>query len=249
MPRPRASCKDRPVPKTAAHLVVDEQTWIAARRELLVKEKELTRRRDELSRQRRDLPWARIDKPYIFDTPDGSRTLEQLFDGRRQLIVYHFMFGPDWQEGCPICSFWADNYDGLGVHLAHRNTTLIAVSRAPLDQLLAYRERMGWSFPWVSAVHTDFNFDFNVSFTPQQQENGGIENYAPVEHPGEESPGLSVFTRGDDGAIYHTYSCYSRGLDPLNSAYQLLDLTPLGRDENSLPWSMAWLQRHDQYES
>ena len=158
------------------------------------------------------------------------------------------MFGPDWEEGCPSCSFWADNYNGIGVHLAHRDTTLIAVSRAPLDRLLAYRKRMGWSFPWVSSLDSDFNFDFGVSFTAEQHEQGAVYNFAPTDSPGEESPGLSVFRLGDDGAVYHTYSCYSRGLDAFNSAYQILDLTPLGRNEDDLPWTMAWLHRHDQYD-
>jgi predicted dithiol-disulfide oxidoreductase (DUF899 family) len=228
--------------------VVDRETWLGARLELLDREKELTRLRDELSRQRRALPWVRIEKPYVFATPDGSRSLAELFDGRRQLVVYHFMYGPEWDEGCPSCSFWADSYDGIGVHLAHRDTTLIAVSRAPLKQLLAYRARMGWSFPWVSSLGSDFNIDFHVSFTEEQRQQGATYNFAPADSPGEEAPGLSVFARDDDGAVYHTYSCYARGLDPFNSAYQLLDLTPLGRNEDQLPWSMAWLRRHDQYD-
>jgi predicted dithiol-disulfide oxidoreductase (DUF899 family) len=229
-----------------SHAIVDQATWLNARIELLRAEKELTRARDELSRRRRELPWVQVHDEYRFDTADGSRTLPQLFDGRRQLIVYHFMFGPDWEEGCPSCSFWADNYNGIGVHLAHRDTTLVAVSRAPLDRLLAYRRRMGWSFPWVSSLGSSFNIDFHVSFPPDPALAEPTYNFAPTENPGEEAPGLSVFLRDGD-AVYHTYSCYARGLDAFNSAYQLLDLTPLGRNEDDLPWSMAWLHRHDQY--
>jgi predicted dithiol-disulfide oxidoreductase (DUF899 family) len=219
--------------------VATREEWLSARLELLRAEKELTRRRDELSRQRRALPWVRIDKAYKFDTADGSRSLPELFDGRSQLLVYHFMFGPDWDEGCPSCSFWADNFDGIGVHLAHRDVTFLAVSRAPLDRLMAYRNRMGWTFPWVSSLGSDFNLDFGVT-------EASTYNYAPVEHPEEEMPGLSAFAQRD-GEVFHTYSCYSRGIDTFNGAYQLLDLTPKGRDEAGLPHSMAWLHRHDAY--
>ncbi len=215
------------------------EEWLRARVDLLQAEKELTRRRDELSRQRRALPWVRIDKDYEFDTTDGPRSLPELFDGRSQLLVYHFMFGPDWEKGCPSCSFWADNFDGIGVHLAHRDVTFLAVSRAPLDRLLAYRKRMGWSFPWVSSLGSDFNTDFGVS-------DASTYNYAPVASPEEELPGLSAFAQRA-GEVFHTYSCYARGLDAFNGAYQLLDLTPKGRDEDGLPHSMAWLHRHDAY--
>ncbi|MGI9602838.1 MAG: DUF899 domain-containing protein [Acidimicrobiales bacterium] len=228
--------------------IVDRQTWLDARRALMDDEKAHTRERDELSRRRRRLPWVKVDKDYTFDTESGARTLAELFEGRRQLVVYHFMFGPDWEEGCPSCSFWADNYDGTGIHLAHRDTTLIAVSRAPLATLLEYRERMGWSFPWVSSLDSDFNIDFDVSF-PDDHPGDATHNFAPITDPPEELPGLSVFALGDDGAVYHTYSCYTRGLDPFNSAYQLLDLTPLGRNEDDLPWTMDWLRRHDQYDN
>ena len=219
--------------------VASREEWLSARLGLLQAEKELTRRRDELSRQRRALPWVRIDKAYEFDTADGPRSLPDLFDGRSQLLVYHFMFGPDWDEGCPSCSFWADNFDGIGVHLAHRDVTFLAVSRAPLDRLMAYRSRMGWTFPWVSALGSDFNMDFGVS-------EAATYNYVPAASPGEELPGLSAFAQRD-GEVFHTYSCYSRGIDAFNGAYQLLDLTPKGRDEGGLPHSMAWLHRHDAY--
>lgn len=227
-----------------APVIADRQTWLEARRALLAEEKALTRQRDELSRQRRALPWVRIDADYRFDTEAGPRSLEELFDGRPQLVVYHFMYGPDWEEGCPSCSFWADGYDGIGVHLAHRDTTLVAVSRAPLADLLAYRDRMGWSFPWVSSFGTTFNEDFDVSFPDAPAE--GTHNFSPIIDPPEELPGVSVFARDGD-AVYHTYSAYSRGLDAFNNAYQLLDLTPMGRHEDDLEWTMAWLRRHDQY--
>ncbi len=219
--------------------IAPREEWLRARLDLLQAEKELTRHRDELSRRRRALPWVRIDKDYRFDTEDGPRSLPELFEGRSQLLVYHFMFGPEWPEGCPSCSFWADNFDGVGVHLAHRDVTFLAVSRAPLDRLLAYRSRMGWTFPWVSSSGSDFNLDFGVSDSPTY-------NYAPSEAPQEELPGLSAFAQRD-GEVFHTYSCYARGLDAFNGAYQLLDLTPKGRDEDGLEWPMAWVRRHDAY--
>jgi predicted dithiol-disulfide oxidoreductase (DUF899 family) len=229
-----------------SHGVASRDEWLDARRALLAGEKELNRRRDELAAERRALPWVRVSTDYRFDTPDGERTLRDLFDGRSQLIVYHFMFGPDWDEGCPSCSFWADTFDGVTVHLAHRDVTLTVVSRAPLAQLEAYRRRMGWRFPWVSSHGSSFNHDFHVSFAPDQQAEGAEYNYRHLEHPMEEHPGLSVFVlEGDD--IFHTYSTYERGLDPLNNAYQLLDLVPKGRDEDDLEWPMAWLRRHDAY--
>jgi predicted dithiol-disulfide oxidoreductase (DUF899 family) len=229
------------------HGVVTPDEWLAARHSLLAKEKELTRARDELAAMRRALPWERVSKTYEFDTEDGPRTLAELFDGRSQLVVYHFMFGPEWTEGCPSCSFWTDSWDGTQVHLAHRDVAFVMASRAPLQTLLGYRKRMGWSVPWVSSLGSDFNIDFGVSFTEAQQRDGGVYNYALSEHPMEEAPGLSVFAT-EGGDVFHTYSCYARGLDSLNTAYQLLDLTPKGRDEAGLPWSMAWLHRHDAYD-
>jgi predicted dithiol-disulfide oxidoreductase (DUF899 family) len=219
--------------------VATREEWLRARLDLLQAEKELTRQRDELSRRRRALPWVRVDKDYRFDAEDGPRSLDELFDGRSQLLVYHFMFGPEWPEGCPSCSFWADNFDGIGVHLAHRDVTFLAASRAPLPRLLAYRSRMGWTFPWVSSSGSDFNLDFGVSDSP-------IYNYTPSDSPQEELPGLSAFAQRD-GEVFHTYSCYARGLDAFNGAYQLLDLTPKGRDEDGLESPMAWLHRHDAY--
>jgi predicted dithiol-disulfide oxidoreductase (DUF899 family) len=228
--------------------IVDRATWLEARRELLDAEKALTRQRDELAARRRRQPWVRVETDYTFDTPEGPRRLADLFEGRPQLVVYHFMLGPDWQEGCPSCSFWADGYDGLTAHLAARDTTLVAVSRAPVAAIEAYRERMGWSFTWVSSLDNEFNMDLGVSF-PEGHRDDRTYNFVPIADPPEELPGLSVFFRDDVGGIFHTYSCYARGLDPFNAAYQILDLTPMGRHEDDLEWSMAWLRRHDQYDS
>ena len=228
--------------------IVDREQWLTARKALLQKEKAFSRTRDDLARERRDLPWVRIDKAYAFEGPEGRLTLGDLFGGKGQLLVYHFMMGPDWTEGCPSCSFWADNYNGVDVHLAHRDTALAAVSRAPLAKIEAYRKRMGWTFRWVSSAGSDFNFDFGVSFDPAKRVEGERNyNYGTVAFGGDEAPGLSAFRRGDDGAIYHTYSTYSRGLDMFNGAYQMLDLTSKGRDEEGLPWPMAWVKRHDSY--
>lgn len=230
------------------HRVVSHEEWLEARKAHLAKEKEFTRLRDELSAARRTLPWERVEKTYIFAGPNGQQHLAALFGDKRQLIVYHFMYGPDWEEGCPSCSFWADNFNGIGVHLAQRDTALVAISRAPVERLEAYRQRMGWTFPWVSSLQSEFNYDYQVSFSPDPAQQGEyIYNYRPGEFGGEESPGISVFYRDEDGTIYHTYSTYARGLDMLNGAYHFLDLTPRGRDEAGLPWPMAWLRRHDQY--
>jgi predicted dithiol-disulfide oxidoreductase (DUF899 family) len=230
------------------HRVGTRDEWTAARLDLWTREKELNHLRDELSAQRRALPWVPVDEAYRFDGPDGSRTLRELFDGRSQLLVYHFMFGPDWDEGCPSCSFWADSFDGTAVHLAHRDVTLVAVSRADLDRLTAYRKRMGWTFPWYSSGKSTFNVDYHVSFTPEQQAAGADYNFAHMEHPPDELPGISVFATDGSDQVFHTYSTYSRGLDPINSTYQLLDLVPAGRDEDGLPHNNAWLRRHDAYD-
>jgi len=232
---------------TTAHRTGTRAEWTSARLALLGAEKDLTRRRDALAEQRRDLPWVPVDPTYTFDGPDGPVRLEELFAGRRQLLVYHFMFGPEWDEGCPSCSFWADGFDGLDVHLAHRDVTFVCVSRAPYPKLTAYRERMGWSFAWFSSAPSDFNVDFGVSFTPKQQEEGGVYNFAHQDQLPEEAPGISAFAR-DGGQVFHTYSAYGRGLDAMNGAYQLLDLAPKGRDEGDLEWPMAWLRRHDAYD-
>ncbi len=230
--------------------VVTQEEWLEARKALLAKEKEFTQAREALARQRRDLPWVRIDKRYTFAGPEGEVSLADLFGSRSQLIVCHFMYGPDWTEGCPSCSFWADGYDPMVVHLAARDTAFIAVSRTSLANIAAYRERMGWRFDWVSSLDSDFNQDFAVSFTKAQMESGSVTyNYARSAFPSEEGPGLSVFYKNAAGEIFHTYSCYARGLDMMNTAYHLLDLTPKGRDEDSLPFTMAWVRRHDQYGS
>lgn len=220
------------------------EQWRAARLALLEREKELTKLRDVVAAERRRLPWVPVETDYVFDTLEGERTLSELFEGRSQLVVYHFMMGPDWEEGCPSCSFWSDTYDGLDVHLAARDVTFLCASRAPLDAIEAYRRRMGWTFRWVSSASSRFNFDYGVSFESGQET--GEYNFTDIPDPGEENPGISVFAM-HEGIPHHTYSAYARGLDALNGAYQLLDLTPKGRDEDGLPWSMAWLRRHDQY--
>ncbi|MBX2803712.1 MAG: DUF899 domain-containing protein [Myxococcales bacterium] len=228
-------------------IVVSSEDWLAARRDLLAKEKELTRLRDEISAARRALPWVEITTEYVFDTPDGPVTLAQLFGEHDQLVVQHFMFGTDWEEGCVSCSFWADSYSGTTEHLAHRDVRFVAISKAPLPKLLAYKQRMGWDFDWFSSANNHFNEDFNVTFPADVRERGEVfYNFAPSQFPSEEAPGVSVFARRD-GRIFHTYSAYSRGLDLLNSAYNYIDLTPKGRDEASLEWPMAWLRRRDQY--
>ena len=230
------------------HKVVSREEWLAARIEHLAKEKEFTRLRDQLSQERRELPWVKVDKEYVFDGPNGKETLSELFAGRSQLLIYHFMFDPSWDEGCPSCSFWADNYDGIIVHLNHRDVTMVTVSRAPLDQLEAYRRRMGWNLKWVSSWETDFNRDYHVTSTAEDLDKGQASyNYKKREGSPSESPGISVFYKDNRGNVFHTYSCYARGLDMLNGAYHLLDLLPKGRDEAGLPHSMAWLRRHDRY--
>ncbi|MDJ0752906.1 MAG: thioredoxin family protein [Ardenticatenaceae bacterium] len=231
------------------HAVVSREAWLDARRMLLQKEKEFTTLRDELSRQRRELPWVKVEKDYLFETPAGTQTLAELFDGRNQLLVYHFMYGTDWEEGCPSCSFWADNYSGTEVHLNHRDITLRVVSTAPLDVLEAYKKRMGWDFTWVSSGGTDFNRDYQVTSTPDEIAAGDVVyNFEKIQGGGEERPGISVFYKNEAGEIFHTYSTYARGLDMLNGAYHHMDLMPKGRDEDNLPWTMAWLRRRDQYE-
>jgi predicted dithiol-disulfide oxidoreductase (DUF899 family) len=229
------------------HKVVSQAEWLAARQQLLAKEKEFTKARDQLSQLRRDLPWERVDKTYVFDGPNGKQTLADLFAGRNQLIVYHFMFDPDWEAGCQSCSFWADNFNGFFVHLAQRDVTFTAISRAPYKQLAAFKQRMGWSFPWVSSSGTDFNYDYRVSFRPEELATGVVEyNYAGLETSMTELPGISVFFK-DGGAVFHTYSCYARGLDMMNAAYHYLDLVPKGRDEAGLEYTQAWVRHHDKY--
>ena len=228
--------------------VVSRDEWLAARKELLSKEKDFTRQRDALSAARRELPWVRVEKEYVFDTPSGKRTLADLFNGKSQLIVYHFMFGPSWEEGCPSCSLLADHFDGSVVHLAQRNVTLQVVSRAPLPQIEAFQKRMGWRFPWVSSYGTDFNYDYHVSFTKDEKASGKVYyNYTESEFPSEEGPGASVFYKDAAGSVFHTYSTYGRGLDILIGAYNFLDLAPKGRDEDGLKFTMAWVRHHDKY--
>jgi predicted dithiol-disulfide oxidoreductase (DUF899 family) len=230
------------------HRVVSREDWLAARRQLLQKEKEFTRLRDRLSAERRELPWVKVEKEYVFDTLDGKQTLADLLDGRNQLMVYHFMFGPDWEQGCPSCSFVSDHIDGANWHLPQRDVTLLAVSRAPLAQIEAFRQRMGWRFKWVSSHDNDFNYDFHVSFTKEELAKGKVHyNYDLVEGY-DELPGLSVFYKDENGDVFHTYSAYARGLDLLVGAYNYLDLAPKGRDEAVLPWTMAWVRHHDRYE-
>jgi predicted dithiol-disulfide oxidoreductase (DUF899 family) len=227
--------------------IVSQEEWLAARKAHLAREKEFTRLRDQLSRERRDMPWVTIDKSYSFETERGRASLADLFGPRHQLIVYHFMLGPTWQEGCKSCSFWADNFDGIDVHLAHRDTAFTLVSRAPLEHILAFKRRMGWRLPWASSHGSDFNRDFRVSFTADEVASKRLDyNYTIQSFSSEEAPGVSVFAK-TDGAVFHTYSCYARGLDMLNGAYHLLDLTPKGRDESG-PHNMAWVRHRDKYE-
>ena len=232
------------------HPVVSREEWLLARQQLLQQEKAFTQQRDQLNQARRNLPWVTIEKTYLFDGPSGQETLSDLFDGRSQLLVYHFMFGPDWEEGCPSCSFLADNFNGIDIHLKHRDVTLLAVSQAPLKNLKAYQERMGWNFNWVSSFGNDFNRDFHVSFTKEEMESGKIHyNYEVSQQPSEELPGASVFFKDESETVYHTYSTYARGLDMLIGAYHFLDLVPKGRDEEDLAWPMAWIRHHDKYEN
>ena len=229
--------------------IVTPDEWLAARRELLTKEKQLTRQRDALSEERRKLPWTRVQKTYLFDGPDGEVTLADLFAGKSQLIVYHFMFGPDWNEGCPSCSFLMDHVDGALAHLAQRDTTFTAVSRAPFPKILAFKQRMKWRFKWVSSYRNDFNRDYNVSFSKEEVSKGKVYyNFGMNEFPSAEAPGLSVFYQDAEGAVFHTYSTYARGLDPIVGTYTLLDLVPKGRDEEHLSFSMSWVRHHDRYE-
>ena len=227
--------------------IVSEADWLVARKDLLTQEKEFTRQRDALSAARRSLPWVKIDKKYVFDGPDGKETLADLFDGRSQLIVYHFMLGPGWEEGCKSCSYLADHFDGANWHLPHRDVTFVIVSRAPLPELQPFKKRMGWRFKWVSSYGSDFNFDYHVSFTKEEEaKNKVYYNYRMGEFMMDELPGLSVFYKTENGDVFHTYSTYARGLDMLVGAYNLLDLVPKGRDENPES-TMDWVRRHDQY--
>ena len=225
--------------------IVSREDWLQARQTLLSQEKELTRLQDQLSQQRRALPWVAVSQDYRFQGPSGDVSLRDLFGDCSQLLVYHFMFGPDWQQGCPSCSFWADNYNGIDRHLQQRDIQLVTVSRAPLQTLLDYRDRMGWDFQWYSSLGSDFNSDFHVSFVDQPTD---IEyNYRTQPYFSDEMPGISAFYKDADGTVYHTYSCYARGVEIVNGAYHYMDLAPKGRDEDSLEFSMAWVRRRDEY--
>ena len=228
--------------------IVSPENWRKARERLLKKEKQLTRRLDELTRERRELPWVHVEKRYVFDAPGGKRSLAGLFAGRSQLAIYHFMFGPDWREGCPSCSFISDHIDGAVPHLAERDVTLTLVSHAPLAKIQTFQRRMGWHFPWVSSYGSEFNHDFHVSFEPYELESGAVEyNYTRQAFPSREAPGLSVFYKDAAGQIFHTYSTYARGLESLIGTYAILDLVPKGRDEDDLGFSMEWVRHHDRY--
>ncbi|MDC8012558.1 DUF899 domain-containing protein [Tahibacter soli] len=238
------------VSNTEQHPVVTRERWLAARKTLLAREKELTQLHDAIARERRALPWVRVEKDYVFDTPEGPRRLADLFDGRSQLFVQHFMFAPGWEQGCKSCSYMADHNDGANIHLAQRDVTLIAVSRAPLADLERFRRRMGWQFRWVSSHRSDFNHDFGVNFTQDEMTSGKVDyNYVRQPFPHEEAPGISVFVRDDEGSVFHTYSRFGRGVEVMMHTYALLDLTPAGRDEDALEYPMAWVRHNDRYEA
>ena len=230
----------------AVYRVVSREAWLKARKALLAKEKKFTRAREALARERRNLPWVKVDRAYAFDGPKGPVTLSDLFAGKSQLVVYHFMFGPGWGEGCPHCSFWADHYDGMLPHLGQRDVSFAAVSRAPLKEILPFKKRMGWRFPWVSSGRGDFNYDFNVSFRPEELKKGrAFYNYETVPMDMTDREGISVFSRPRKGEIYHTYSTFARGIDMVNPTYQFLDLVPKGRDEHGR--GQFWVRHHDRY--
>ncbi|RYY97158.1 MAG: DUF899 domain-containing protein, partial [Comamonadaceae bacterium] len=233
---------------TVNHPVVSADRWIAERRALLAREKELMRLQDQIASERRALPWVRIEQDYVFDTTLGRRTLTDLFEGRRQLLVQHFMLAPGWAQGCPSCSYMADHTDGMTVHLAQRDTTLVAVSRAPLAEIARFRERMGWQFEWVSSHGSSFNYDFAVSFSEEAQASGEIHyNYGLLPFKAEEMPGVSVFCKDASGEVFHTYSTFGRGVEVMMGTYRMLDLTPMGRNERDVPNKMEWVRHHDRY--
>jgi predicted dithiol-disulfide oxidoreductase (DUF899 family) len=231
------------------HRIVSQDEWLVARKAHLADEKAFSRARDELASKRRELPWVKVDKAYVFDGPNGKVTLADLFGGKSQLIIYHFMLGPDWEAGCPSCSLLADHFDGALVHLAQRDVAFVAVSRAPLAQIEKFKQRMGWRFKWVSSFGSEFNYDYHVSATPEEIASGKVMyNYVVGEFPSDERPGSSVFYKNEADEVFHTYSTYGRGLDILIGAYNFLDLAPKGRDEAELAFSMAWVRHHDRYE-
>jgi predicted dithiol-disulfide oxidoreductase (DUF899 family) len=231
------------------HRIVSQEEWIAARKAHLAEEKVFTKARDALSEKRRELPWVRVEKSYVFDGPNGKETLADLFGGRSQLIVYHFMLGPGWEAGCPSCSYLADHFDGGAIHLAQRDVSFVVISRAPFPEIEKYKRRMGWKFKWVSAFGSDFNHDYQVSESPEEKAKGdAYYNYEMTTFPSEERPGASVFYKNEAGEVFHTYSTYGRGLDTFLGAYHFLDIAPKGRDEAGLKFSMAWVRRHDEYD-
>lgn len=234
---------------TTPHPTVTRDRWIADRKALLAREKELTQLQDRIAAERRALPWVKLDTDYVFDTADGPRALSELFQGKRQLLVQHFMFGPGWAQGCKSCSFMADHLDGAAMHLAHRDIALLVVSRAPLADLLAFKARMGWQFAWASSNGNDFNRDFHVSFAPEDRIDGEVfYNFHMTPFPQTEAPGISVFYKDDAGTVFHTYSTFGRGVEVMMGTYPLVDLTPQGRDEAGLEYTMAWVRHHDRYE-
>jgi predicted dithiol-disulfide oxidoreductase (DUF899 family) len=234
---------------TSKHKVVSQKKWLAARKALLAKEKKFTRLREQLAQQRRKLPWVKVEKEYVFEGPKGRETLSDLFDGRSQLVVIHFMFGPEWEEGCSHCSFWADHYDGMGVHLNQRDVSFVVVSRAPLAEIEPFKKRMGWGFKWVSSFRNDFNYDFHASFRPEEIKTGAVfYNYEKVAMDMTDREGLSVFYKDKKGDVFHTYATFARGIDMVNTTYQFLDLVPKGRDENPED-PQDWVRYHDRYKS
>jgi len=232
--------------EVSKHPVVSREQWMSDRKAFLAKEKEFTRLRDDLSRQRRELPWVKVEKEYVFEGPKGKEKLADLFENRSQLIVYHFMFSPEWDAGCPHCSHWADNFNGVIVHLNHRDVTMVAISRAPYSKLAAYEKRMGWSFKWLSSHDNDFNFDYHVSFTPDELKKKALYNYTMQDPGSADREGTSVFFKDRSGNVFHTYSTYARGIDMMNVDYQYLDLVPKGRDEGDR--GPYWVRRHDEYD-
>ena len=230
------------------HPIVSRDQWLAERKKLQAREKELTHLGDQVAAERRALPWVRMEKDYLFDTPAGRRPLADLFDGHHQLVMQHFMLAPGWEQGCKSCSYMADHTDATLAHLAHRDTAFVAVSRAPLEEIERFRQRMGWKFRWVSSHGTTFNQDFHVSFTAQEKASGKGDYNFGSKPPGEEMPGISAFFKDDTGEVFHTYSTYGRGVEVMMHTYRLLDLTPKGRDEAGLDFTMAWVRHHDRYE-
>jgi predicted dithiol-disulfide oxidoreductase (DUF899 family) len=235
--------------KMAGHTVVSRQEWLDARLAHLAKEKALTRQRDALLLEREGLPWERVEKEYLFEGASGGETLAELFGDKSQLLIYHFMFGPEWEQGCPSCSLAAETMNANLVHLNQRDVAFAVVSRAPIGKIEAFRKRMGWSFPWVSSFGNDFNHDYAVSFTPEEMAGGRFYNFGTAGHPSEEAPGVSAFYKDGNGEVFHTYSCYARGGENLLGVYALLDMAPKGRNETGLVFPMAWVRHHDRYES